>query len=257
MQERHKNRKIYFDELARTSEKYFLPYVRAWHGIGPGVKVLEIGCGDGGNLLPFARLGCDVIGVDIAANKIDGARTFFAEAGAEATFIADDIFNIRELEKSFDIIICHDVFEHIQDKETFLANLADYLRPEGMVFMAFPAWQMPFGGHQQICRSKFLSHLPFYHLLPVCLYKPMLKAFGESSDRVDELLSIKECGLSIERFERLVKASELTVADRKLWFINPHYETKFGLKPRRLASFMSAIPYLRDFFSTSCFYVLR
>ena len=47
------------------------------------------------------------------------------------------------------------------------------------------------------------------------------------------------------------------IADRRLYFINPHYETKFGLRPRRLSPLIGAIPYVRDFFTTSCFYIMK
>ena len=46
------------------------------------------------------------------------------------------------------------------------------------------------------------------------------------------------------------------IADRTLWLINPYYETKFGLRPQRLPRGLGAIPYVRNFFTTSCFYML-
>ena len=67
MQERHKNRQQYFKELTETSRRYFIPYIQKHYAIKAGMNVLEIGCGEGGNLLPFAEMGCNVTGVDIAA----------------------------------------------------------------------------------------------------------------------------------------------------------------------------------------------
>jgi hypothetical protein len=49
MQERHKNRAIYFKELSITSKNYFMPYIQHWHSVDTETDVLEIGCGDGGN----------------------------------------------------------------------------------------------------------------------------------------------------------------------------------------------------------------
>ena len=91
MQERHSDRERYFDEQARTTEKYYIPYIRKCCPELPQ-EVLEVGCGEGGNLFSFAQLGCSVTGVDIAAGRIAEARKFFAERGAEGTFIASDIF---------------------------------------------------------------------------------------------------------------------------------------------------------------------
>lgn len=257
MQDRQTNRALYFKELAETSEKYFIPYISRYKEIKAGMSILEIGCGDGGNLLPFARRGCKVIGVDMAAGRIKDAIAFFKESGAEATFIASDIFKLKELEHTFDLIICHDVLEHIPDKKQFLANLRRYLNDGGMVFMSFPAWQMPFGGHQQICKNKVMSHFPFVHLLPGWGYKKVLQLAKEDEPCIQELLNIKKTRCPIELFERLAGEEGLSVVNRELYFINPHYETKFGLKPRKLCLPIGKIPYIRNFFTTSCFYMLR
>ena len=126
--------------------------------ISDQTTVLEIGCGDGGNLLPFAEKGCQVVGVDISKNRISQAKEFFKMRNLSATLIASDIFELHTLEKKFDLIIIHDVIEHIGDKEGFMDNIKRYLSPGGVIFTAFPAWEMPFGGHQQICRGKVCSH---------------------------------------------------------------------------------------------------
>jgi 2-polyprenyl-3-methyl-5-hydroxy-6-metoxy-1,4-benzoquinol methylase len=256
MQERHTDRSRYFNELYTTCKKYFIPYIQRFFDIRQGMDVLEIGCGDGGNLLAFFEMGCRVTGVDAAACRIDDAKRFFNNVGAEGHFIASDIFKVKELEHSFDIIVCHDVLEHIDDKKLFLLNLKRYIKNGGAVFMSFPAWQMPFGGHQQICRSRLLSHLPFFHLMPKSLYCALLRACGESDSCVRELMSIKRTATTIELFEKLVRETCTHVVNRTLFLVNPHYEVKFGMRPRKLDLLVSKIPYVRDFFSTSCFYMI-
>ncbi len=257
MQERQINRQQYFEELAHTSEKYFLPYIMQFKKLTEGMHVLEIGCGDGGNLVPFARKGCNVLGVDMAASRIEVAKKCFADLNLPGEFIASDIFKVKELEYHFDLIICHDVLEHIDDKALFVENLKKYVKPGGMVFMSFPAWQMPFGGHQQICHGKFLSHLPFYHILPKSIYRAILKAGKEPDGVIRELLSIKQTRCTIEMFESLVKKNRLQVMDRRFYFINPHNEVMFHLKPRRLFPVIGSMRYVRNFFTTSCFYILK
>lgn len=257
MQERHNNREQYFKELATTCEKYFIPYIQQWHKVEAGMNILEIGCGEGGNLLPFSRMGCKVTGVDIAACRIDEARDFFKREQAEGVFIADDIFNQTDLQHQYDIIICHDVIEHLYNKDIFMSRIGAYLNDGGVIFMSFPAWMMPFGGHQQICHNKLLSHLPFVHLLPRALYKGVINMFGEDKGCLDELMSIKSTQMTIENFESLLKKANLAIHNKVLWFVNPHYQTKFGLTPRKLCAPFSSIPYVRDFFSTSCFYILK
>lgn len=207
-------------------------------------------------MLPFAELGCKTIGVDLSETRINDAKSFFQERGVKGSFIWDNIFNIDSFSEKFDIIICHDVFEHIYDKDLFLKQLKKYITDDGIIFMSFPAWQMPFGGHQQICKSRILSHLPFIHLLPNILYKCILNIFGENKDCINELLGIKKTRLSIEAFESLLKKGKIQIIDKQLYFINPHYEIKFNLHPRKLYNFMGKIPGIRNFFTTSCFYIL-
>lgn len=131
MQSRQLNRKQYFNELATTSEKYFIPYIKQYRQVEKGTNVLEIGCGDGGNLLPFSRMGCDVVGVDLAEGRIRDARKFFQENRAEGCFIASDVFLLKELRHQFDLIVCHDVIEHIGDKEEFMHKCKQLLKRGG------------------------------------------------------------------------------------------------------------------------------
>lgn len=257
MQERQKDRRLYFRELAATSRKYYIPYIQMYKPITSAMKVLEIGCGDGGNLLPFSALGCHTVGVDVTECRIRDARIFFREANARGIFLAEDVFDLNGFPYLFDLIICHDVLEHIADKSAFLDRLKNFLTEDGIIFLSFPAWQMPFGGHQQICRSRIASHLPFIHLLPVPLYTGLLRGCGEKEETIKELLDIKRTRCTIEQFRSIALQQGYHIVSQQLYFINPHYEVKFGLTPRKLSPVLSRIPYLRNFFTTSCFYILQ
>ena len=256
MQARHTDRYQYFKEEGQTTEKYFMPYIEQWGGGERPATVLEVGCGEGGNLLPFAIRGCDVTGVDMCEGRIAEAQDFFERAGAKGRFICSDILKLRGEGRMYDLIIIHDVVEHIKDKAGMMAALKTFLAPQGVVFVAFPAWQMPFGGHQQIASSKTISHLPFIHLLPKAVYRKMMMWCGEKKGTINELMSIKETRCTIEMFNDTARQTGYKIENRQLYFINPHYETKFGLRPRKLSKAISHIPVVRDFFSTSCFYIL-
>lgn len=256
---RYTDRGRYFSELAETSERYYLDYLRRFKAFGKGTRVLEVGCGEGGNLLPFARCGCEVVGIDLAPGKIENAARFFKERGAEGKFLAMDFLAVELQEGLFDIVIVKDIIEHIspQKKEVFMLKVRQLLREDGIAFFGFPAWQMPFGGHQQICRKWLCSHLPWTHLLPEKTYRAFLTRSGEDAAQIEELMDIRKCRMSVELFERLCGATGFGVLDRTLWFVNPHYRVKFGLIPLRLKLGLDRIPGLRNCLSTSCFYVLK
>lgn len=257
MQARHINRKLYFEELAITSHKYHVPLIRHYHGIPLGSRILEIGCGDGGNLLPFAEMGCEVVGVDRSATRIIDARCFFEDRHVSGRFVEADILAQPDMGEPYDIIICHDVYEHIENKSRLLKVMGHYLKPNGIAFMAFPAWLMPFGGHQQICHNPVISKVPFIHLLPEVAYRYLLRLSGESPECITELLSIKQTKVTIEEFEKHIEGSVLSIAHRDLWLINPHYEIKFGMKAMKLHPLIAGIPYIRNLLSSSCGYVLK
>ena len=179
MQERHRNREIYFNEQAVTSQKYVLSFLREVFEINESTSILEIGCGEGGNLKPFHDIGCRrIVGVDMSKGKIDNAKGFFANYPNKKNieFILGDIYDIQDLGQ-FDIVITRDVLEHIHGQERFMNLIKNFLYPEGKIFLGFPPWHNPFGGHQQMCESRFLSKLPYFHILPNPLYELILKAF--------------------------------------------------------------------------------
>lgn len=255
MQKRHQDRALYFSELSRSSEKYIMPYISKQIAIESRKTILEIGCGEGGNLLPFAQKGCKVCGIDISENRIAQAKSIYRKENIHAEFICSDIFKYDFRNRKFDLIICHDVIEHIENKYALITLLHHLLSLNGAVFCAFPLWQMPFGGHQQICRSRIVSHWPFIHLLPRSIYRRVLIVSGESEECVSELSAIKEAGLSVETFRSLIKPSALKIAKETFWFINPHYQQKFGIPPIKL-HMATKLPYLRNFFTTSYWCIL-
>ena len=76
-------------------------------GITKGLKVLDLGCGDGTTALPAAMLGADVLGVDIASNLVEAGNKRASEAGlTNCRFQLGDACDLRELEdNSFDLIV--------------------------------------------------------------------------------------------------------------------------------------------------------
>ena len=76
-------------------------------GIQPGMKVLDLGCGDGTTALPAAKLGAEVTGIDIARNLVDAGNRRAAEAGlTNCSFQVGDASNLEEVEdKSFDLVM--------------------------------------------------------------------------------------------------------------------------------------------------------
>src|ERR1700734_3013361 len=67
-------------------------------GITKGLKVLDLGCGDGTTAVPAAKLGADVLGVDIASNLVAAGNARAKAMGlANCRFQEGDASNLHEL----------------------------------------------------------------------------------------------------------------------------------------------------------------
>jgi len=76
-------------------------------GITRGLKMLDLGCGDGTTALPAAKLGADVVGIDIARNLVDaGNRRAAAHRLTNLRFQEGDVSNLEQVpDKSFDAVV--------------------------------------------------------------------------------------------------------------------------------------------------------
>lgn len=76
-------------------------------GITKGLKVLDLGCGDGTTALPAARLGADVLGVDIARNLVEAGNKRAQQEGlTNCRFQEGDATNLSGLgDHSFDVVV--------------------------------------------------------------------------------------------------------------------------------------------------------
>ncbi|HEX6179924.1 MAG TPA: class I SAM-dependent methyltransferase [Chitinophagaceae bacterium] len=76
-------------------------------GVTKGLKVLDLGCGDGTTAIPAAKLGADVTGVDIAENLVEaGNKRIEAEGLTNCTIQYGDATNLHELkDNSFDLSV--------------------------------------------------------------------------------------------------------------------------------------------------------
>jgi hypothetical protein len=88
------------------------------------------------------------------------------------------------------------------------------------------------------------------------MYAWLMRTAGESESRIKDLLEIKETGISIERFERILRQEQYRTLRKTLWFIQPNYEVKFHLHQRRVAPILRSIPWLRNFYTTAGYYVV-
>ena len=116
--------------------------VATLHGLEPPdpftSRVLEIGCGAGGNLLAMAAAtpGLSVVGVDLAPTAIAEAQLAVREIGlTNAEFRVGDVRGLTNGELGqFDYVIAHGVYGWIPEdaRDALLASVGALLAPDGV-----------------------------------------------------------------------------------------------------------------------------
>jgi SAM-dependent methyltransferase len=121
-----------------------LRYLQSYFGARfPNLRVLDVGVGYGMFLkIAWEDYGLrNLFGMDPYPQSIDIARKM-TEAPIELGSILDERWPFEE--RSFDVITCFDVLEHIERPAAFLEKTKSYLRPDGLVVFTTPNKELPY-----------------------------------------------------------------------------------------------------------------
>ena len=106
-----------------------------------GMKVLDVGCGDGENAMNFAKLGARVTGLDISPKAIELAerRAAVNDVSALTTFLCSPLETAQFEAGSFDVIWGDAVLHHlIHDLDNVMTHLMHWLKPGGTIIFGEP-----------------------------------------------------------------------------------------------------------------------
>lgn len=147
--------------------------------VGPGDRVLDLGCGGGRHAFEAYRRGADVTALDADEAELARVRAMFeamtaegqAGSGGQARTVHGDALAMPFPDDSFDRVIAAEVLEHLPDDARAVAELARVLRPGGVAAVTVPRWfpekvcwllsdayHANEGGHVRIYRRSQLLH---------------------------------------------------------------------------------------------------
>ena len=123
-------------------------------GIGPGTKVIDVGCGAGRHAFEAYRRGADVIAFDQDESELQSGDTILhamAENGeaprtASATVVAGDALKLPYADETFDCVIASEILEHIPHDDAAITELIRVLKVGGTLAVSVPRW-LP----EQVC----------------------------------------------------------------------------------------------------------
>jgi SAM-dependent methyltransferase len=123
-------------------------------------RVLELGCGDGGNILAMAQAlpGARLLGIDLAAGAIARGVQLIEQAGLEnVQLLCADLEQLPRDIGSFDYIVAHGVYSWVPPsaRSALLACCRRHLNPAGIAFVSYNAYP---GSHLRDMARDILRH---------------------------------------------------------------------------------------------------
>lgn len=158
----------------------------------PPKKILEAGCGLGRWVIPLAKEGYQVTGIEIENEAVELIRQNYASENFKV--LQGDIFEMPFTDKSFDLVISLGVLEHFEDKRIQNQAIAEHLRvlkDDGVFFVTVP----------YLSFLRLLIHLPFIRLVSlVRIFKGKKEYFTEYR-------------YSVGSFKKILKSNNLKIVE--------------------------------------------
>jgi len=180
-----------------------------------GKLLLDLGCGQGGFLVAFKEAGARITGLDLNVTTMfeDG----LPKVGADALHVPFE-------SSCYDVVVCTNLIEHLPEPELLLEEALRVLKPGGMLYLSFPPFYSPNGGH---------NFSPF-HLLGerVAVWIFNQRHRRVNSNWTDEPYDIKidsyerafgDWGLypfTIKKARRLISSQQVAILDQSVKYLS-------------------------------------
>ncbi|MBC1280159.1 3-demethylubiquinone-9 3-O-methyltransferase [Nostoc sp. UCD121] len=116
------------NHLNNSRFKFFSNFVPDWKGL----KVLDIGCGGGLACEFVANLNADISGIDLSFNSIKIAQEHARKSNLKIDYQRALAEKLPYEENSFDVVLCFDVLEHVEDWKKVISEACRVLKEDGL-----------------------------------------------------------------------------------------------------------------------------
>lgn len=122
----------------RARYKYFLLLLKKQLLTIKGKSVLDIGCGDGVLIYKFAKEGAVCSGIDLSFDAVKYAKHITESKGYNISLSSGSCEKIHYKSNIFDIIVCSDVIEHLENPHLLLQEVKRLLKRGGIAVISTP-----------------------------------------------------------------------------------------------------------------------
>jgi SAM-dependent methyltransferase len=128
--------KAFFEELEqyRFEKLQYLPQLVDFNGFR-GMRLLEVGCGVGTDLVRFAKGGAHVTGIDLAPQAVDLCRRNLAVHGLQGEVQLMDGERMGHANNAFDVVYAHGVLQYTPDPSAMIREIYRVLKPSGSAIL--------------------------------------------------------------------------------------------------------------------------
>jgi 2-polyprenyl-3-methyl-5-hydroxy-6-metoxy-1,4-benzoquinol methylase len=116
-------------------------------------RILDLGCGAGGVCVSFANRSNRVVGLDLDKKLINltkinvsDSEDYFPPGGGVSEILSSGI-NLPFEDETFDLVICNDVIEHLDEQEELIGEIYRVLKPGGYLYLTTPNKRYPIESH--------------------------------------------------------------------------------------------------------------
>jgi len=114
--------------------KRLLTFLDFFSQLPTDLKILDIGCASGLNLTLLFHLGFeDIEGIDLVPQFVERARRLNLNVRQADLFL-------YQSEHKYDVVICTEVLEHLEDPELALKKIREFLKEEGIIYLSVPVY---------------------------------------------------------------------------------------------------------------------
>jgi SAM-dependent methyltransferase len=120
--------------------------------VGPGDRVLDMGCGGGRHAFALYRRGADVVALDLDEAELKDVAGMFAAlapevaSAAKAQAIRGSAYQLPFADATFDKVVAAEILEHLPEDTRAMRELARVLKPGGLIAVTVPRW-----GPEKVC----------------------------------------------------------------------------------------------------------
>jgi SAM-dependent methyltransferase len=245
----------YFDYQCSVARDVLIPWLDQ-HVSLAGLAVGDFGCHQGGVLQGLREVAGVRSGVGFDVDEASIRRSPF-EQSSRFRLVPADILEVNVSYK-FDLILLRDVLEHTPDPVAILEKARTCLGHGGRIFVSFPPYYSPFGGHQHEAGNA-IRFVPFIHYLPDVLFCALSRFrdtpyMSAESTRAD-VRSVRQARLTLSKAERAFERAGLRIETQEFFLFRPEFYVRYGLSSWNIP-LLHRVPVVREITTLGAYYLL-